>query len=69
MNIGKAIYDRRTALGLSQGNLEDRTGIDRCRYSMYENGRKQPSLRLIEQIAKGLEWKASELVAAAEVES
>lgn len=54
-NIGATIRDLRLAQGLSQGDVEERTGLLRCYLSRVEMGHTIPSLGTLEKIAKGLE--------------
>ncbi len=54
MNIGKRLQDLRSARGLSQGDIEKRTGLLRCYISRVENGHTVPSLETIERLAKAL---------------
>lgn len=50
------IVDRiREAKGLSQGDLERKTGLLRCYVSRVENGHTLPSLETMEKFARGLE--------------
>ncbi len=43
-NIGTTIRDYRLQKGLSQGDIEKRTGLLRCYLSRVENGHTVPSL-------------------------
>ena len=44
MNIGETIRNFRTQRGMSQGDIEKRTGLLRCYLSRVENGHTVPSL-------------------------
>jgi len=58
--IGKQLRDLRTAKGLTQHNVEDRTGILCCYLSRIENGRTVPSVDTLEKLAAAYEiplWK------------
>lgn len=52
--IGARIREARQASGLSQGDLENRTGLLRCYLSRVENGHTEPSLQTLARIAKAL---------------
>src|SRR6185312_12725086 len=45
----------RLARGLSQGDLENRTGLLRCYLSRVENGHTEPSLQTLARLAAALE--------------
>lgn len=55
MNIGSTIRDYRLEKGLSQGDIEKRTGLLRCYLSRVENGHTIPSLDTLTKIAQALE--------------
>jgi transcriptional regulator with XRE-family HTH domain len=55
MNIGATIRDYRLEKGLSQGDIEKRTGLLRCYLSRVENGHTIPSLDTLTKIAQALE--------------
>jgi len=55
MDIAKRIRDLRTAQNLSQGDIEQRTGLLRCYISRVENGHNVPSLETLEKLARALE--------------
>lgn len=52
--IGPRIREMRQARGLSQGDLENRTGLLRCYLSRVENGHTEPSLQTLARIAAAL---------------
>ncbi|HET9785097.1 MAG TPA: helix-turn-helix transcriptional regulator, partial [Terriglobales bacterium] len=52
--IGARIREMRLARGLSQGDLENRTGLLRCYLSRVENGHTEPSLQTLARIAVAL---------------
>ncbi len=54
MNIGKRLRQLRLAKGLSQGDIEKRTGIFRCYISRVELGFIVPMLPMLEKWAKAL---------------
>ena len=55
MKIGATIRDYRLEKGLSQGDIEKRTGLLRCYLSRVENGHTVPSLDTLTKIAQALE--------------
>ena len=55
MNIGETIRNFRLQKGMSQGDIEKRTGLLRCYLSRVENGHTVPSLDTLSKIAGSLE--------------
>lgn len=55
MNIGQTIRNFRLQKGMSQGDIEKRTGLLRCYLSRVENGHTVPSLDTLAKIANSLE--------------
>lgn len=55
VNIGEVIRSYRGARGLSQGDIERRTGLLRCYLSRVENGHTVPSLETLAKIAEALD--------------
>jgi transcriptional regulator with XRE-family HTH domain len=55
MNIGETIRNLRLQKGMSQGDIEKRTGLLRCYLSRVENGHTVPSLETLAKIASSLE--------------
>jgi len=55
MVIGDRLKTLREAKNLSQGDLEERTGLFRCYISRVENGHTVPSLETLEKFARALE--------------
>ena len=53
--IGARIREMRQARGLSQGDLENRTGLLRCYLSRVENGHTIPSLDTLAKIATAMD--------------
>ena len=51
MNIGETIRNYRLQKGMSQGDIEKRTGLLRCYLSRVENGHTIPSLDTLAKIA------------------
>jgi transcriptional regulator with XRE-family HTH domain len=55
MIIGDRLRDLRELKGLSQGEMEKRTGLLRCYISRVENGHTTPAVETLEKIARALE--------------
>ena len=55
MNIGETIRSYRLQKGMSQGDIEKRTGLLRCYLSRVENGHTIPSLDTLAKIAAALD--------------
>ena len=55
MNIGDTIRNFRLQKGMSQGDIEKRTGLLRCYLSRVENGHTIPSLDTLAKIASAME--------------
>ena len=55
VNIGQVIRSYRSDRGLSQGDIERRTGLLRCYLSRVENGHTVPSLETLAKIAEAME--------------
>src|SRR5512146_1058831 len=55
MNIGDTIRNFRLQKGMSQGDIEKRTGLLRCYLSRVENGHTIPSLDTLAKIAAAME--------------
>jgi transcriptional regulator with XRE-family HTH domain len=53
--IGQVIKTYRVDRGLSQGDIERRTGLLRCYLSRVENGHTVPSLETLAKIAEAME--------------
>lgn len=60
MNIGQTIRDYRLQRGMSQGDIEKRTGLLRCYLSRVENGHTVPSLDTLSKIAGAMELPLSQ---------
>ncbi len=58
MNIGETIRNYRLQKGMSQGDIEKRTGLLRCYLSRVENGHTIPSLDTLSKIAGAMEIRA-----------
>ena len=55
MIIGDRLRTMREAKQLSQGDMEERTGLFRCYISRVENGHTIPAIQTIEKFARALE--------------
>lgn len=55
MDVGDRVKQFRELQGLSQGKVEERTGLLRCYISRVENGHTVPSLETLEKFASALE--------------
>ena len=63
MNIGETIRNYRLQKGMSQGDIEKRTGLLRCYLSRVENGQTIPSLDTLSKIAGAMELPLSQFFA------
>jgi transcriptional regulator with XRE-family HTH domain len=63
MNIGETIRNYRLQKGMSQGDIEKRTGLLRCYLSRVENGHTIPSLDTLSKIAGAMELALSQFFA------
>ncbi|MQN02332.1 MAG: XRE family transcriptional regulator [Lachnospiraceae bacterium] len=55
MNIIRAITNARISRGLSQKELSEKTGIDQSEISRLENGNRNPTIKLLQRIADGMD--------------
>lgn len=55
MTVGQRLRVVREKKNLSQGNIEQRTGLLRCYISRVENGHTVPAIETLEKIARALE--------------
>jgi len=60
MNIGATIRTYRLQKGMSQGDIEKRTGLLRCYLSRVENGHTVPSLETLQKIAYALDLQLAQ---------
>jgi transcriptional regulator with XRE-family HTH domain len=60
MNIGATIRTYRLQKGMSQGDIEKRTGLLRCYLSRVENGHTVPSLETLQKIAGALDLQLAQ---------
>jgi transcriptional regulator with XRE-family HTH domain len=63
MKIGTTIRGYRLQKGLSQGDIEKRTGLLRCYLSRVENGHTVPSLDTLAKIAQALDLPLAQFFA------
>src|SRR5512136_2869498 len=63
MNIGETIRNYRLQKGMSQGDIERRTGLLRCYLSRVENGHTIPSLDTLAKIAGAMDLALSQFFA------
>lgn len=62
MDIGKRLRELRAAKGLSQGDIERRSGLLRSYISRVEGGYTAPSLSTLERFAKAFEIEPYQLL-------
>jgi transcriptional regulator with XRE-family HTH domain len=60
INVGLTIRTLRLQRGMSQGDIEKRTGLLRCYLSRVENGHTVPSLDTLQKIAAALDLPLSQ---------
>jgi transcriptional regulator with XRE-family HTH domain len=60
MKIGTTIRTHRLQKGLSQGDIEKKTGLLRCYLSRVENGHTVPSLDTLSKIAVALDMSIAQ---------
>jgi transcriptional regulator with XRE-family HTH domain len=63
MQIGTTIRAHRLQKGLSQGDIEKKTGLLRCYLSRVENGHTVPSLDTLSKIASALDLPLAQFFA------
>ena len=63
IDIGATIRSFRLQRGMSQGDIEKRTGLLRCYLSRVENGHTVPSLDTLQKIAGALDLALSQFFA------
>lgn len=61
MQIGTRLKEIREAKNLSQGDIEQRTGLVRCYTSRVEHGHTVPSVETLEKFARALEMPLYQL--------
>nr|WP_249643725.1 helix-turn-helix transcriptional regulator [Nocardia sputi] len=55
MALAKAVYDRRTELGLTQADLAERAGLTQAKISRIEGSDTVPTLPLLAKLADALD--------------
>ncbi|MBO0852196.1 MAG: helix-turn-helix domain-containing protein [Nocardia sp.] len=55
MALAKAVYDRRTELGLTQADLAERAGLTQAKISRIEGSDTVPTLPLLAKLAEALD--------------
>lgn len=68
MNVGPQIRKLRLERGLSQGDVEKRTGILRCYQSRIEHGKTSPGIDLLQKMATAFGVRVSEFLPASEIQ-
>jgi transcriptional regulator with XRE-family HTH domain len=68
VNIGEVIRSYRASRGLSQGDIERRTGLLRCYLSRVENGHTVPSLETLAKIAEAMDMALADFFPGAETQ-
>jgi transcriptional regulator with XRE-family HTH domain len=68
MNIGETIRNFRLQKGMSQGDIEKRTGLLRCYLSRVENGHTIPSLDTLAKIATSMDVPLAQFFADGDTE-
>ena len=61
MEMNEVIRERRSELGMSQGDLAAKVGVDRRQIRRYESGETQPTLSVAKTIARALGITIDEL--------
>ena len=61
-SFGQRLREARTQAGLSQSELEVRSGIPKARLSRYENGHVIPSIQTLERLASALSISEASLL-------
>ena len=59
MNVIRAMIDARISQNLTQKELSERTGIAQAEISKLENGTRNPSVRLLQRLAEGMDMELS----------
>ena len=60
--LGEELRSRRLAAHLSQGDLEDRSGVPKARISRYENQHITPDLATLIDLGEGLNTAPSTIL-------
>ena len=59
MNVIRAIIDARISQNMTQKELAERTGIAQTEISKLENGTRNPSIKLLQRLAEGMDMVLS----------
>ena len=59
MTVIRAMIDARISQNLTQKELSERTGIAQTEISKLENGTRNPSVRLLQRLAEGMDMELS----------
>lgn len=59
MAVIRAIVEARTSKNLTQKELSERTGIAQTEISKLENGTRNPSIKLLQRLAEGMDMDLS----------
>ena len=54
MNVIRAVIDARISRNMSQKELAEKTGIAQTEISKLENGTRNPSIKLLQRLAEGM---------------
>jgi len=55
MNVIRAMIDARISKNMSQKDLSEKTGIAQTEISRLENGTRNPSIKLLQRLAEGMD--------------
>jgi len=61
-HFGNRLREARVTAGLSQSELEERSGIPKARLSRYENGHVEPSIQTLARLSRALNVSESSLL-------
>ena len=61
MLVGERLKAIRESKNMSQGDIEDKTGLLRCYISRVENGHTVPAIETLEKLARALDITMSQL--------
>lgn len=61
-DVGPLLKQARSNARLTQGQLAERSGVSKAMLSQIESGKKNPTIRVLYQVARGLECTVSELL-------
>ena len=55
INVIRAIIEARTSQNMTQEELSEKTGINQAEISKLENGTRNPSIKLLQRLAEGMD--------------